>query len=91
MYFSQLFSSKAYFKVYFEVWKIWLPLFYVNPYYTYNIYILYICIHTYTGTAIDLIHLRIIMEEMTGDEVESSINYKKPGMGSVIHNMNIIL
>ena len=34
------------------------------------------------------------MEEMTDDEVVDSvltINYKKPGMGSVIHHMNITL
>ena len=33
LHFSQLLSSKAYFKVCFEVQKIWLPLLHVNPYY----------------------------------------------------------
>ena len=33
VHFSQIFSNKVYFKTCFEVHKIWLPFFHIDPYY----------------------------------------------------------
>ena len=40
VHFSLLFSNKVYFRACFEVRKIWLPFFHINPYYQVLVYLM---------------------------------------------------